>query len=1426
MARIDISSKNNSTNAARKKSGSSAEAGVQSQKALKKNAPQLNSDLSEALKTINRLKQEQGELETQYIALMQAKCNAQESADKFTRLYEAAPSGYFTLSKEGKVVELNVCGSQMLGKERSYLINSQFVFFVANDSKPVFLNFLKKIFDSNTKQTCELRLPCIDNLPIDVHITGIANENNRQCLLTVVDVTDRNLTSIVNEHRYQMLTEVAPVGIFHTDPTGFTTYVNPSWCHITGLGDEDALGNNWLKAVHEEDKKILYRGWQKAVKTQEISISEYRFIRPDGSIAWVMGQAIPEKNLDNEVLGYVGTITDITERKKIEEKQQEIQDFLNETQTIANLGTYSLDIDSGIWTSSDILNNIFGIDKAFVKSIESWTGIIHPGWRKMMLDYFTDEVVGNKIKFDKEYKIIRISDKAERWVHGIGRLKFNDKNRPITMVGTIHDITHRKLMEIEIIRAKERAEESESKFRNYVENAPDGVIVTDENGNFLEANPAAAIITGYSTDELVHMSIEDLAAPETLEATIEQFKILLATGISEADARFINKKGDKGWLSVEAVKLSENRVIAFVKDITERKHAEGALKKSNERFELLAKATNDGLWDWSRESNDLWANEMHQQLYGLSFTDPVPDFESWKNRIHPDDREHCVKVFDDAMASQKSSYSEEYRFYTDNAGWINVYGRTLIERDAEGKPTRLIGSMLNITERKTAEMELLKSKQQFQNLVENISGVYWVNNLDTYQTLYISPSYETIWGRKCDDLMKNPADFINAVHPDDKPALFEAHENVANTQVSNLSYRIIRPDGEVRWISAKTNVVVTETGNRVEYGYAEDITDRKNAEDELLKAKQQFQNLVENISGVYWVNNLQTHQMLYISPSYETIWGRQCEDLLKNPKDFMNAVHPDDWPTLSEECLNNVNTLVNNFSYRILRPDGEIRWISSKTNIVTNYVGNKIEYGYAEDVTERKKAEEAIIASEEKYRTLVEQASDAIFIADASGKFVTVNSSFYKMSKYTPEEISNLTVYDFINTDDFRKNPLRLEELKREKSIISERVIRIKNNVLLNIDVNAKLLKDGRLLVFVRDISERKKAERALAESENRLRTIVQTEPECIKLLNIKGEMEDINPAGLEMLEADSREQVIGKSVMDTINEPYKKAYKKIIKNGFSGKSGVIEYEITGYKGSRRWFDTHAVPLRDAEGKIISLLCVTRNITKNKKAQEEINNTAEQLRQLTAHLQSIREEERKRIGREIHDELGQQLTAIKMDVVWIDKKMPDESTLLKSKLKNIIGLLDGSNQSIRRILSELRPVILDDHGLLEAMEWLGTQFTANTGIPVKFTCSEDEIKSSEQVATCIFRVYQEAFTNITRHADATSVATSLSIADDTIMVIIKDDGNGFDMQSVQNKKSFGIFGMKERVISLQGKFELTSDPGKGTKIEMVLPYSN
>ncbi len=223
------------------------------------------------------------------------------------------------------------------------------------------------------------------------------------------------------------------------------------------------------------------------------------------------------------------------------------------------------------------------------------------------------------------------------------------------------------------------------------------------------------------------------------------------------------------------------------------------------------------------------------------------------------------------------------------------------------------------------------------------------------------------------------------------------------------------------------------------------------------------------------------------------------------------------------------------------------------------------------------------------------------------------------------------------------------------------------------------------------------------------------------------------------------------------------------------------------------------------------------------KAQQELLETTEQLHLLSRHLLEVREQERKRIGREIHDELGQQLTAIKMDISWMERHIAANDPL-KDKIQEVIGMLNSSNQSVRRILNELRPSLLDDHGLEEALQSLNRQFSRQTGVKVNFVLSGQPSRITEPVSTCIYRVYQEALTNITRYAGATRVLTRLNIEQNSLVFDVEDDGKGFFSEAISRKNSFGILGMRERVAAVNGFFTLRSQPGTGTQIHIRIPF--
>ncbi|HKO81838.1 MAG TPA: histidine kinase [Chitinophagaceae bacterium] len=220
---------------------------------------------------------------------------------------------------------------------------------------------------------------------------------------------------------------------------------------------------------------------------------------------------------------------------------------------------------------------------------------------------------------------------------------------------------------------------------------------------------------------------------------------------------------------------------------------------------------------------------------------------------------------------------------------------------------------------------------------------------------------------------------------------------------------------------------------------------------------------------------------------------------------------------------------------------------------------------------------------------------------------------------------------------------------------------------------------------------------------------------------------------------------------------------------------------------------------------------------------EEMN---EQLRSLTAHLQNIREEERMRIAREMHDELGQLLTAFKMDISWLDKKLTGADESLRNKLTDMSKLIDDSVIFVRNLASELRPSMLDDFGLIPALEWHSKEFEKRFNIKVEFQSEIKELKTSSLIATGLFRMYQESLTNVARHAGATKVSAILQVADGQIYFSIHDNGKGFIVTTDNHKKTLGLLGMKERAAMMGGSLEINSSPDKGTSVVIIVPLNS
>jgi PAS domain S-box-containing protein len=255
----------------------------------------------------------------------------------------------------------------------------------------------------------------------------------------------------------------------------------------------------------------------------------------------------------------------------------------------------------------------------------------------------------------------------------------------------------------------------------------------------------------------------------------------------------------------------------------------------------------------------------------------------------------------------------------------------------------------------------------------------------------------------------------------------------------------------------------------------------------------------------------------------------------------------------------------------------------------------------------RRRIEEQLRGSEERYRAVIEQATDGIYLLDAeTRRFVETNPSFRRMFGYTAGEIANMDIYDLVAHPREDVDATIERTLQSGRRIVGERKYRRKDRALLDVEVGVSVISlESRdvICTIVRDITERKRGEQALARSEGRLRQIIEAEPECVKVLGANGSLVEMNPAGLAMIEADSLEQVRGRSVYRYIAPGHREAFIALTEKVLRGGSGTLEFELIGLKGTRRWLDTHAVPLRDAGGGASGLLAITRDITERKRAE-------------------------------------------------------------------------------------------------------------------------------------------------------------------------------------------------------------------------------
>lgn len=602
--------------------------------------------------------------------------------------------------------------------------------------------------------------------------------------------------------------------------------------------------------------------------------------------------------------------------------------------------------------------------------------------------------------------------------------------------------------------------------------------------------------------------------------------------------------------------------------------------------------------------------------------------------------------------------------------------------------------------------------------------------------------------------------------------------------------------------------------------------------------RQRFQAVFDNAAIGIALVDMAGHPM-ESNPALERMLGYSAEEELTSMV-FTDFTHPDDaaadWELFQELIQDRRDHY--QMEKRYLRKDGEQVWGRLTVSLVRDEEGEP-EYaiGMVEDITERKRAEAGLQSAEERYQTLVEQLPGVVYTAEfgESGRWHYASPFSKTMLGFSSEDwIADPELWwRQVHTDD-RERVLRDEASSREtgEGLRSEYRMHTRSGDTVWVMDVAGVVRDEEgesrfLRGVILDITKQKQAERDLAESAGLLRAIFRSEPECVKLVGWDGTLLQMNPAGLEMIEADSADAVIGECVYPLVVEEHRAAFRAVNEAAFEGRSGTVEFDIVGLKGTRRSMEMNAAPLRGPGGEVVACLSITRDVTDRKSAAAELEATLEDLRRsnderlrILSRLISVPEDERRRIASDLHDDTTQKLCAAGLRLASLEAKHPS-----LAGDANYVAIGDCVQEAIARLrdlMFELRPPALDQEGLASAVRELLDRMA--DGLEHSLI-GRLERQPPPEVAAAAYRITQEALANVRKHAQATHVEVALGSHGDVIFVRVQDDGVGFSPweADVGRPGHIGLMSMRERAELAGGWLRVESQPGQGTKIEFELP---
>ncbi|MBD2358236.1 PAS domain S-box protein [Tolypothrix sp. FACHB-123] len=910
-------------------------------------------------------------------------------------LFQTSFDGIAILDRLGNVIDANPRFAQMLGYTKEEILQMS-VYHWEAQLTPEELQQL--LHDSISWKTgvFETRHRRQDGSTYDVEISTSTVEWEGELLRFCVcrDISDRKLAQAAlqeSERRYRALVNASAQIVWRTDDRGMTISTTEMWEELSGQSPSESSGLGWLEFIHPEDRDHAFQSWQESVTKGTLYATEYRLQMKDGNYRDFAVRGVPIYNLAGQVSEWIGTCTDITERKQAEaalqEQQIQLQRQLAEIETIyqsAPIGLSVFDTDLRFVRINQRLAEMNGLP------VEAHLGSTVSELLPNLGDT-ADRLLRSILETGQPVLNVEITGETpaqpgiqRNWLESFWPLK--DGDRIIGISTVCEEITARKQAQAKLQQAKQELEirvqertaelievnqrlletviEQQKNQLQLLEQAQlldlahDTIITRDFNGEIFFWNEGAESMYGWKKAEALGQNLHNLLQTQFSQPQSEIEAELLATGYWQGELTHFSRDARPITVASRWVLQTDNagnpiKILEINNDITARKQAQLALAESEERRRLAVDLTHIGCWDWNLITGEIIWNDNLFTLLGLTPFAMKPSFDIWRERLHPEDLGWVETQFL-ACIENHTDYAAEYRVVHPDGSVYWLMGRAMAIYDESGKAVRSLGVLLDISDRKRAEAVL----HQYERIVSHTTdGTALVNRNYTYRI--VNQAYKEWWNKSDSEIVGYPMGdvlgedlFTQVVKPRLDKCL--AGETIQSDHWCE------RPGFTRRYIS------VTYTPYREADGtisgaliILHNLTKLKQAEEALRESEEKFRQLAEHIQAVFWMTDIKSQQVIYVSKAFETIWQKSCQSVYENFSEWLNTIHPEDRQRVNISLSEQLQTGRSDIKYRIIRPDGSIRWIRDRAFPIKDDLAEIVRIaGIAEDITELQKVEQ------------------------------------------------------------------------------------------------------------------------------------------------------------------------------------------------------------------------------------------------------------------------------------------------------------------------------------------------------------------------------------------------------------------------------------------------------------------------------------